>query len=364
MVRKRYDRIIASVLTAAMAVGGVLSAGGIGTVSAAEESGAQTQAAESFSIERLSSNYTKVSAGYRASDYQGESRSFSVEDVMNQEDTSVITSDNYGYDGRVADVSPGVSLRLNIEAPETALYWLGFDYLSYDESILPIEFSLKIDGEYPFYEARNLNFETTWVQSEGTSLDRYGNEIVSMPSKLIQWESKYLSDSSYRYAGPLKVELEKGSHELEIQVSEGSFLLGNVALCAPEEVPEYTGSQKAPGDMLITIQGEKFYLRNDSSIHATSEYDGALYPLSSGETVLNTVDGDSFMTAGQAITWQFDVIADGYYYIAMNYRQSDKNDFPVFVDWRIDGEIPNAAFLSYPVESTAKYATRTLKDAE
>lgn len=62
----------------------------------------------------------------------------------------MLTSDNHGYDGQVADVGPGMSLRLNIEAPETALYWIGFDYLSYDESILPIEFSVKIDGEYPF----------------------------------------------------------------------------------------------------------------------------------------------------------------------------------------------------------------------
>lgn len=364
MVRKKYGRIIASVLTAAMAVGGVLSTGSIGSVSAAEESKEQTSAAESFSIERLSSNYTNVSAGYSAADYQGESRVFSLEDVINKEDTSVLTSDNFGYDGRVADVSPDVFLRLNIEAPETALYWIGFDYLSYDESILPIEFSLKIDGEYPFYETRNLNFETTWVQSEGVSLDRYGNQIVSMPSKLIQWETKYLGDSSYRYAAPLKVELEKGSHELEIVVSEGSFLLGNVRLCAPEKVPEYAGSQVASGERLITIQGENFYLRNDSSIHATSEYDGALYPLSSAETVLNTVDGDSFKTAGQSITWQFDVIADGYYYIAMNYRQSDKNSFPVFVDWRIDGEIPNTAFRSYPVKSVTKYTTKPLKDTD
>lgn len=276
----------------------------------------------------------------------------------------MLTSDNFGYEGRVADVSAGVLLRLDIEVPETALYWIGFDYLSYDESILPIEFSLKIDGEYPFYETRNLNFETTWVQSEGVSVDRYGNEIVSMPSKLIQWESKYLGDSSYRYAQPLKVELEKGSHELEIGVSEGSFLLGDITLYAPKKVPEYTGSQEAPGSLLTTIQGENFYTRNDSSIHATSEYDGALHPLSSGKTVLNTVDGDSFKDAGQTITWQFDAAADGYYYIAMNYRQADKNNFPVFMDWRIDGEIPSAAFQSYPVESANKYTTRPLKDSE
>lgn len=364
MARKKYERIIASVLTAVMAMGGVISAGSFGFVSRAQEAEARTSETDGFSIERLSSNYTKVSAGYSAADYRGGEKRFSLEDVINQEDMSVLTSDNHGYDGRVADVGPGMSLRLHIEAPETALYWIGFDYLSYDESILPIEFSMKIDGAFPFYETRNLNFETTWVQSEGVSLDRYGNEIVSMPSKLVQWETKYLGDSSYRYSCPLKVELEKGTHELEIEVSEGRFLLGDIALYAPESTAEYTGSQTAPGQALITIQGENFYMRNDSAIHATSEYDGALYPLSAGETVLNTVDGDSFKKAGQSITWQFDVKEDGYYYMAMNYRQADKNDFPVFVDFRIDDEIPNTAFQSYPVESANKYTTRSLQDGE
>lgn len=362
MTRKRYGRIAALMLAAVMAAD--VAADGSSIALAAESGEAPASSADSFSIERLTSNYTNVSAGYSAPDYQGEAKTFRMEDVIEASYADLLTADNYGYDGKVADMQHGASLRMTIEVPETALYWMSFDYLSYDESILPLEFSLKVDGEYPFYETRNLNFETNWVQDSQVSKDRYGNEIVSMPDKLIQWENKELSDSSYRYAQPLKVELEKGTHELEIVVSEGSFLLGNVTLAAPETVAEYTGSQAAPGSELITIQGENFYIRNDSSIHAIGEYDSALYPLSATETVLNTVDSDSFKTAGQSITWQFDVPSDGYYYLAMNYRQSEKNDFPVFVDWRIDGEIPNTAFQSYQVEYTTKYTTKTFQDAE
>lgn len=364
MIRKGHGRIAALFLATVMTAGFAADRS-IGIVLAAEgerESGASV--AESFSIERLTSNYIKVSAGYTASDYRGEAKVFPMEEAVAASDKGLLTDDNYGYDGKTADIRHGMSLKMAVEVPETALYWIGFDYLSYDESILPIEFSLKVDGDYPFYEARNLNFETNWVQDGSMSKDRYGNEIVSMPDKLIQWETKALSDSSYRYAQPLKVQLEKGTHELEITVSEGSFLLGNVTLSAPETVAEYTGSSPAPGSELITIQGENFYLRNDSSIHAIGEYDSALYPLSATETVLNTVDSDSFKTAGQSITWQFEAPSDGYYYLAMNYRQSEKNDFPVFVDWRIDGEIPNTAFQSYRVEYSTKYTTRTFQDEE
>lgn len=364
MTRKRYGRIAALILTASMTAG-LFADVGPGTVQAAEETEETTSSvSETFSIERLTSNYTNISAGYTAADYRGEARVFQIGEIADESCADMLTEDNYGYEGKVANVTHGDTLKMTVDVPETALYWVSFDYLSYDESILPIEFSLKVDGDYPFYEARNLGFETSWVQDSAVSKDRYGNEIVSMPSKLIQWESKELSDSSYRYMQPLKVQLEEGTHELEIAVSEGSFLLGNITFSAPEEIEEYTGSQAAPGNELITIQGENFYIRNDSSIHAIGEYDSSLYPLSATETVLNTVDGDSFKTAGQSITWQFEAPADGYYYLAMNYRQSEKNDFPVFVDWRIDGEIPNTAFQSYQVEYTTKYITSTFQDEE
>ncbi|MBO5228615.1 MAG: extracellular solute-binding protein, partial [Lachnospiraceae bacterium] len=168
--------------------------------------------------------------------------------------------------------------------------------------------------------------------------------------------------ASYRYAEPFSIELKAGEHVFEIEVSEGTFLLGNIYLEAPAVIAEYTGSEDAPGEELITIQGEDFYERNDSSIHAIGEYDTAVYPLSAKETVLNTVDADSFKTAGQTITWQFFVEKAGYYYMAMNYRQSTKSDFPVFLDVKIDGEIPNTEFKNLHADYTTKYKTTTLKD--
>ncbi len=366
MARKKYSKILAAVLPVVMALECFLGAGLTSEVSAKENAGTEStqSTGETFSIERLTSNYTKISAGYTAKDYTGERVTFAVDKAISKENTALLTSENYGYENKVVMLQPGDIFSLTIEVPETALYWIDFEYLSYGGSILPIEMAMKVDGDYPFYETRNLNFESMWISDGETDLDRYGNEIVSMPDKLEEWQSKYLSDSSYRYAGALKVELEKGSHVLEIEVNEGEFLLGNISLVAPTEVPAYTGAKVAEGSELITIQAEDFYIRNDSSIHAVGEYDSSLDPLSSKETVLNIVDADSFNTAGQSITWKFEVENAGWYYIGMNYRQSEKNEFPVFLDIRVDGEIPNTAFQSVEAEYATKYKTAALKDSE
>ncbi len=321
-------------------------------------------AGENLSNERLEHNYTNVSAGYVFPDYTGEEKIWSISECIDAAGNGYLTNDNFGYDGAVAKVSAGDLFGMKVDVPRDGLYYIGFDYLSYDESILPIELSFMVDGEFLFYETRSLKFETTWASRSEKSIDRYGNEIVVMPDKLKRWEYKELSDSSYRYSAPLKVELSAGTHEITIGVKEGHFLLGNLRLKAPYVPAEPTGPQKADGNELITIEAEEFYLRNDSSIHAIGEYDTAITPTYVKETRLNTIDEASFDKAGQTVSYRFDVVNAGYYHIALNYRQSERNGFPVFINYKIDGEIPDSDFENYPMTDTTKYRTSTLNDAE
>jgi ABC-type glycerol-3-phosphate transport system substrate-binding protein len=317
-----------------------------------------------IAAERLATGYTSVSKGYTAKPYTGGDSVTVIADSIAAGNAGYLTSDNYGYSSSVAALRHGDEIEVSVEVPQTALYSIGFDYLSYDSSILPIEFSLMIDGKYDFYEMRSLKFETSWVAKEEKSYDRYGNEIVTLPDKLIRWENKQVSDSGYRYSLPLAVQLEAGVRTFTISVSEGTFLLGNITLSAPAPVAAYSGSQKAEGSNLITIEGEDFYIRNDSSIHAVGEYSSSVSPAYTRETILNTLDEDSFTDAGQAVTYRFDVSDPGYYYFALNYRQSEKNGFPVFFDIRVDGQIPNSEFNDYPLEYAAKYTTSALTDAD
>ena len=363
MLHKRLNKALALTLAAAMLIQPCL---GLSARSASAEASAQTGATVSaeYTVERLRTGYSTVSAGYTAKQYTGKEVEYRIDESLSTDSQEKLTTDHNDYSNQVVKLTAGDAIEMTIEVAETALYWVEFDYLSYDESILPIELSLKVDGDYPFYEARNLKFETTWITDGETDLDRYGNEIVTLPDKDMSWESKYLMDASYRYSEPLLVSLKKGSHTLNIEMSEGSVLLGNIRLVAPESIAEYSGSKVAEGKELIEIEAEDFYERNDSSIHAVGEYDSSLSPLSAKEKVLNILDGDSFKTAGQTITYQFEVEKAGYYYIGMNYRQTDKNDFPVYVDFAIDGEIPNTAFQSYPVAYTTKFKNTTLEDSE
>lgn len=330
-----------------------------------EDEAETSETSEEYVSERISTNYSVISSGYTMSKYAGEDMFFPVaENVTSGEEHLSTDVKDYTESSQVLDLTIDDTVTLSIDVPSDGLYFLEYDYLSYDESILPIELSMMIDGEYPFYECRNIELETIWVPDEEPSYDRYGNEVVTVPNKDIKWLSTYLYDSSYRHSAPLMLELTAGEHEISLEVGEGTFLLGGLRLVAPFETESYTGSEVAEGDALITLQGEDFTSANDSSIHGVVEYDTSLLPYEVSDTVLNTIDSDSFDTAGQRVSYEFEAPADGYYYVALNYRQSEKTDFPVFVDVRVDGTIPNEAFENYPLAYTTKYKTSTLVDED
>ena len=368
MRMKNLRKGLKSAIAIALAAGLTLSAaGGTAAAATAEDSSNGGAAYDAgYVSERISNNYSKVSAKYTFKEYAGEDILCVLADVVTGDAAAKLTGQtrDYAHADQVLDLTVDDVVELAISVPQDGLYQLAYDYLSYDDSVLPIEFAMEVDGAYPFYECRNVALNVTWQPNAEPSYDRYGDEMVTVPDKVIQWERAFLEDSSYRHSAPLLLQLSAGEHTLRLTVDSGTFCLGAVVLAGVQQVAQYTGSEAAKGNAFIEIHGEDYVFTNDSSIHAVMEYDTRILPYEVKDTVLNTLDSDSFDTAGQCVTYSFEVQTAGYYYIGMNYRQSDKSDFPVFADIRIDGQIPNTAFQSYAIDYATKYTRHTLADAD
>ncbi|MBE5961736.1 MAG: extracellular solute-binding protein [Lachnospiraceae bacterium] len=338
---------------------------------------AATQEEDAYVNERLSHNYTLVSQTYQTKIYDGETITYPIADsyvTYEQSGLTKITKDSYaeisretyGYEGanQAVDLAMGKEAVFHIHVDQAAQYVVSFDYYSYDDSILPAEMAVMVNGKYPFYEMRRVLFESSWMDPKEKSYDRYGNEIVSVPIKEKQWYTKAVTDASYRYLTPFLIELKEGDNQLHIVMDEGNLLLGNISLSAPAGVSEYKGSETAEGDHLITIQAENMTYRNDSSIRANSEFNTSLTPYNVEKKVLNMLDGASFKDAGQQVSYTFKAESEGIYNLAVNYRQSDKADFPVFADICIDGEILNSAFQNYGFPYGKDYRQITLEGSD
>jgi ABC-type sugar transport system, periplasmic component len=337
--------------------------------SGAEEAPAQTAqttgAEESYANERLDNGYTKISAGYTLGDYQGTDIVFDISSIYKGGDGE-LTSEAQGYTGGAQVLSLGVkgTAELELEVPQAAVYYMNLDYLANSESILPVEAGIMVNGLFPFYEMRQQKLESKWAAKADKLYDSYGNEVVSMPDKVYEWQNKYIQDSTYRYTEPLGIALQQGKNTINIELGEGTLLLGNITLTAKPQIAAYTGSEAASGEAYIEIQAEDFTYRNDSAIHATCEYDPDLFPYEASNRVMNTVDSTSFGKGGQEISYSFDVAQAGNYYLAFHYSQGDKADFPVFMDIKIDGKVPNTAFKNHAFAYEKKYELYTMQDAD
>ncbi len=317
---------------------------------------------DNFSNDMIDNNYTKVSQSLTSPFYEGEPVTIDTASNFTAISGTSAASDTYGYGSGAIQMNIHDSGIVTVNAPQTGRYFISMDYLDIGDSVLALEMSMKVNGEFQFYELRDIKLEAMWRDPAEDSYDRYGNQIVPVPDKLLQWQNKYVGDASYRYSGPLAVELKEGKNELEIALIEGTMLLGNLYLNPEPAIAEYSGSKEAPGNALITVQGEKMDYRNASSIRAACEYDIDLDPYEVETKALNTIDSASFSEAGQSVTYKVNVESAGTYHLALNYVQSSKADFPVFVNVAVDGVVPNTEFENYPLPYGSGYQVEKLSD--
>lgn len=268
------------------------------------------------------------------------------------------------YDGKEAiHIKQNETGTIVIHAPEAALYHIGFHYAIAGKTVLPTQLEMKVNNEYPFYELRNLIFESRWETPSDIPKDKYGNEIVPQPTKVMEWQEKFIGDSSYRYSDPLLIELQKGENKLTMDIIEGNILIESVMLSSPKGLTDYQHAD-VEGDAFIMIEGEDVSYKNDSSIRSGALYNLDLTPYRSDKRVLNFLDSDSFKDPGHRVEYEFEVEESGYYYLGINYLQDSKLDFPVFMNISIDGEVPFQQFKNYPMKYQSKFANVTFQDED
>ncbi len=319
--------------------------------------------------EMIEKNYTKVSAGYKYPKYTGNDIVYKISDIY--VDGGTLTEEIDGYDSfasetvdKVVQLEFGETVTVKLDVEKKGVYVVGFDYLAYDEeSVLVPEAEITLNGEVPFYECYRQLYESLWTEAE-QSYDRYDNEVVAIPDKYMGWSYKAISDASYRYSTPLTLQLEEGENIITIKLNEAELKIGNFYLSKVETPEEYKKGNAASGDYFVELQAERPAFRNDSSIRPTCEYDIDLKPYNSSKKTLNIIDSASFADAGQTVSYEIEVPETGYYYLAVNYRQSDKVDFPVFMDIKVDGKIPNILLQSYEFDYANNFVLHTLQDNE
>ena len=260
------------------------------------------------------------------------------------------------------------SVTFTVTIPRDGRYRLLFTYYTIEGKGSDIVRSLAIDGAVPFEEAEDLTFGRVWEDDGEVRTDYQGNEIRPDVKEVHTLRTVSPCDGSGYYTAPFVYCFTAGVHTLTLTAVKEPMALTALRLSPPEEpvsyadyCAKYTGAAaSADGEK---IQAENMALRSSKSIYPTSsKSSAAMEPPATGIEKLNLIDGSKFKLPGQWITWTMTVPEDGFYRIAVRYRQSERDGAYCSRVLLIDGEQPfaEAGALKFPY--TGGWETRWLSD--
>ncbi len=293
---------------------------------------------ESVRMGRTEPLYTQAQAGYTLPIYGGEP-------VTRETDLTLLA---------------GESGEVDFSVPKDGQYEIWLTYRNVTASMLPTEMTVQVDGSIPFNELRRVKLNSLWiVESDQIPVDRYGNQIAPTPVSAPVDQNAGITDSTGRTDVPFLFELRAGSHTLALDVQNSGARITAVTLKGPAALSAYSG-EKAEGNAMIVIEGEDISSRSKSSIRGGAEFNAVLTPYSTEHRVLNHLDGASFDTAGDTVTYGFRAEQSGWYNLDFHYRQTVKADFPVFIDLLIDGELPSFAARQIHMDYATAFTDKTV----
>ncbi len=311
-------RILALTLSSVM----LLSASAFGTL-AAEDGGVTEEAADVIAEQGSEGSYESYlsAASYPAA-------------------TEAITSE---INGTVS----GSEISFEITVPADSAYNFGLSYKGIGEEEGDLVFGMKIDGEYPFDEAKNLTLFRIFKNEEGGNrIDGLGNEFApkQVPSEDFYFD--YVSDIDKWTDENYVFSLSAGTHTVTLLSGTGEFEVEKAVFAAPEQLTAYekpSDSSKYYTGEDIVLEGEDAALKTGYWLAAKADNSSLkVTPNSAYNTIANYIGGGNWKSAGQTLTWETGEIKAGYYRLGFSFRQGTVIGAKVYRSLKIDGVSPFA----------------------
>ncbi len=159
-------------------------------------------------------------------------------------------------------------------------------------------------------------------------LDIYNNEIRPDALQSPVWSEYTLSDAMGIYTEAFTFVLEPGTNILSLDGKNSELAIKEIILSPAEKLityaeylEKYAGQPAGSGS--VKIEAEYTANASDKTIYPIEDAADALTsPHASDRTVLNTMGGEKWQTAGQWVTYKFKVDKSGMYDIVTRFKQN------------------------------------------
>lgn len=249
-----------------------------------------------------------------------------------------------------------------VEVPRDGFYQMGITYYALPGKRSEIVRSVQIDGEYPFFQAKKMDFQRMWREAGESWYDNQNNEYNPKREEAEGWQYKPFEDAESKVAEPFRFYLTKGKHTVRLNAIREPAAIGELKVHAPKTFPDYSevlkqyeaGGYKPVEGQFIKVQAETSTLRSDPTLKRIEDREPDTEPFNKNAVVLNSFGGLSWRDGGQWAEWEFEVPESGLYNIGARYGQWFLNGIPVQRKITINGEVPfrqmNAVSFPYKTE--------------
>ncbi len=271
-------------------------------------------------------------------------------------------------------LSEGSSITYELEIPKEkeGLWNIRIDYEILSRQILPPEISVYLNGKLPFSEARSIPLVQYWeYETTAFAKNRYGDEIIPNQKIASDTISYVLKNPNGIDNFPLWFNLRSPRVTITLFVNSGKIAIKRLSIERPKSLTKFSevvgklGIKDSKGERrIITLQAEKPFRKNEASVNAIPVRSPDTVPYDTYNLLLNAFGGSNWRQPGQFVIYEFDVPEEGYYKIAVKYRQDTKPNFTSYRTVYIDGDITYSDLLEIPFEYTSDWRVYTLKSLD
>lgn len=321
--------------------------GNINTSVVCKAEGNGTAAAESISSDGSYGSYYQLHKDTKDAESEIE---INAADFTSVSGENVKISTLEGVDNVLITDGSDCEIEYNVTVPETALYELHIRYYQIKGRNSAIGLGVKLDGEYPFDEARACSFDRIWQDDSGILTDEDGNQYTPSVSEAPQWTDGAFKDGNGYYGNKAYgFYLTEGVHRLTLICDEEPVAIEKIVLKGAEKLPTYgevlssykEAGYSSYGSEAVYIEAEEAYRKSDYSLRAQSDkIDANTQPFSPTKLRYNYIGGNSWKYQSQWISWRVNVPQDGLYKIALRFKQDTIKGYFSSRRLYIDGEVP------------------------
>lgn len=321
--------------------------------------------------DQTESPYSQVVEQWRVEGLQEQKGVLRVIDpTVFTETGTVKEEDSLGYGADVIRMEKGDSVTLTVSVEKAGLYGISVDYYCLADKAVSHTVGVKINGEYPFSEARELVLSQLYGTEEWPfRKDSRGNEITPDTILRHEWQSRLLKSVRQGEQDALLFFLEEGENEILLTMEKSSILLGKVSvLSLPEAVDYDTYRSGLPdaegGKALVSLEAERIWRKNTTSTRPVATRDVEVSPYLASRKLMSVVGGATWNQNGQTLYYEFDIDTPGWYSVALKYKQNEKANTVVRRTLTLDGELPFAEARGVAFESSNSWIVRDFGDED